>query len=69
MSYSNTQIPHNGFYGVIFNIKTHLVFLGFNIKIISTKLNRYYLLANICIAFSPSKYLAIVSLLVSIVNQ
>ncbi|WP_298626750.1 type IV toxin-antitoxin system AbiEi family antitoxin domain-containing protein [uncultured Legionella sp.] len=39
MSYSNTQIPHNGFLQSYFNIETHLTLLGFNIKIISMKLN------------------------------
>ncbi|HEH5967066.1 TPA: type IV toxin-antitoxin system AbiEi family antitoxin domain-containing protein [Legionella pneumophila] len=38
-SYSNTQIPHNGFLRNYFNIETHLTTLGFNIKIISMKLN------------------------------
>lgn len=37
MSYSNTQIPHNGFLRCNFNIETHLTFMGFNIKIIGMK--------------------------------
>ena len=47
MSYSNTQIPHNGFSWVNFNIETQLTLLGFNIKIISMKLSNEHTLKDL----------------------
>lgn len=47
MSYSNTQIPHNGFLRGCFNIETHLTFLGFNIKITGMKLSNEHTLKDL----------------------
>jgi predicted transcriptional regulator of viral defense system len=47
VSYSNTQIPHNGFLRGYFNIKTHLTLLGFNIKIKDMKLNNEHTLKDL----------------------
>ncbi len=47
MSYSNTQIPHNGFLRGCFNIETHLTLLGFNIKITGMKLSNEHTLKDL----------------------
>lgn len=47
MSYSNTQILHISFLWSYFNIETHLTLLGFNIKILSMKLNNAHTLKDL----------------------